>query len=625
MRKRRTRRALGLGLAMSIGLLAGSPSTASASPREDMRQSYAMALDQFNNLDYPAAKATIDGAIDGAQSSGAGEDPVLASLYVLRAALLYSEEGDVARARILQALQRAAALNYYVIIPVEVRSEELTAFLNEARAAAGGSPPDPITHSFPDEACGADLLFEALLGVPDGGQAALYWRQEGSADYAAIQMEVFSNVASATIRASEHGDANIEYIIAAFDSANQNVANLGTQDAPLKLPQDCTVAVVGDGDAGDGDAGDGDGDDGGEDTKEKKKKPSGDSDRPKVWINLGLGTGFGIARGAVDLTYSQMRPQPLDYLYGDAQGACAVARFVTNPGDELAPTGVLYGADPANPVAGSAFSAFAPTGKAAAYGLAYNEEACAERHPVTTGIAPAPFHIEPEVAFRIGDKVILGVFGRLQIVTGSDVEAPANPNVGDPGNEAGGGRYWESARAGLAADGMTPVLPAAAKLKHGFTFAAGLKFKYLLGKEGGKLRPYVGAYAGGGQSRLRVDLGFGQDRNGNSVPDNEEVGADASDSIGTNCQPVWPYTSACEDQPGTGDNALAQAVAAKSGATGNRIDTVTIGPVFAGALVGFNLQLAKHFGLYGEAQVGGWFPTTGSLLIDLNFGPQITF
>jgi hypothetical protein len=66
-------------------------------------------------------------------------------------------------------------------------------------------------------------------------------------------------------------------------------------------------------------------------------------------------------------------------------------------------------------------------------------------------------------------------------------------------------------------------------------------------------------------------------------------------------------------------------VRANSAGDENRVDTVAIGPGFIGALVGFNLQLHKHFAIFGELQLGGWFPKTGSFLIDFNVGPAITF
>jgi len=137
------------------------------------------------------------------------------------------------------------------------------------------------------------------------------------------------------------------------------------------------------------------------------------------------------------------------------------------------------------------------------------------------------------------------------------------------------------------------------------------------------VRPFVGAFAGYGHTRLRVDMGFANDRNGNSVPDNLEIGSDV-DLTGEGCFPVWPYNGACTDPQTGGDNLLAQTVAANADA-GNRIDVVRIGPVFFGALVGFNYQIVKNFALFGELQIGGWLPNQSSMLIDISVGPSITF
>ena len=57
----------------------------------------------------------------------------------------------------------------------------------------------------------------------------------------------------------------------------------------------------------------------------------------------------------------------------------------------------------------------------------------------------------------------------------------------------------------------------------------------------------------------------------------------------------------------------------------DRIDVVRIGPGFVGALVGFNYQIVKNFALFGELNIGGWFPSQASMLIDITVGPAITF
>ena len=50
--------------------------------------------------------------------------------------------------------------------------------------------------------------------------------------------------------------------------------------------------------------------------------------------------------------------------------------------------------------------------------MAFNPDECAEHHPVSTGLAIAPFHIAPELSFRVGKRISLGLFSRLQVVTG---------------------------------------------------------------------------------------------------------------------------------------------------------------------------------------------------------------
>jgi hypothetical protein len=159
------------------------------------------------------------------------------------------------------------------------------------------------------------------------------------------------------------------------------------------------------------------------------------------------------------------------------------------------------------------------------------------------------------------------------------------------------------------------------RVKPGFTGAGGIKVKYFLGKDDSKkFRVFVGGMIGGGFARLRVPMGFANDRNGNSVPDDQESASDF-DTLG-NCQPVWPYSGGCTGkEPG----AMLAGTVATSADKSQRVDTVRIGGAFIGATFGFNYQLVKNFALFAEAQVSVWFPKTSSFLIDLNLGPVITF
>ena len=89
--------------------------------------------------------------------------------------------------------------------------------------------------------------------------------------------------------------------------------------------------------------------------------------------------------------------------------------------------------------------------------------------------------------------------------------------------------------------------------------------------------------------------------------------------------PAGGRSRSAPDAAGESPSAREAATVATNADKSERIDTVRIGGGLLGATFGFHYQLAKHFGLFGEAQVGVWFPRTTSLLIDLNIGPVITF
>ena len=144
-------------LTLGALMLALTSTPAWAGPRDDMKAAYDNALVQANNLEYDAALGIINGAISTAESSGNGNDPVLASLYMLRAALTFSAQGHGAAPQILADLKRAVSLNYYVVVPIEMRSDDLAAYMQQARSTSGATAPEPITLKDPVPSCGAPI------------------------------------------------------------------------------------------------------------------------------------------------------------------------------------------------------------------------------------------------------------------------------------------------------------------------------------------------------------------------------------------------------------------------------------------------------------------------------------
>jgi len=605
MRSSPPRLRLRLALALAATLAWGVAGTAHAGPRDDIKASYGAAKQQFNDLDLDPALATLDAAVAKADGAGLANDPMLGPLHVLRGGIIFSNTGN--RSQTIAAFKQAVAVDHNVQLPIELRSPDLVKLLEEARRSVPRAATDPVVHTPPTYAAGQDLEITGLANIPlpEGAQMVLYWRKKGdTGEFTGATMDVFGNFGSATISAAEHADAGVEYFLYVFDSRQAAIANRGDKERPLVLD-----APEGGGTVADG---------GGKPGKDKpgkdkpdRKKPQGKSKLPRVFINLGIGTGFGIARGTAEQTYQQFTPGPGSTSYGAREQACAIERWYAAEAP-LAKDQATFG----NHL--SAVAMIGPSVLPTDQGTltaAYDPSYCSQRHPVTTGMASAPLHIVPEVGVRVGRRVVLSLYSRLQVVTGSRVYTE------DPNKQA-----TQSFNLDVR-NGM----PAGFRRKPDFSWTIGVKAKYMFGKEDKKFRLYAGGFAGYGFARLRVNMGFSNDRNGNSVPDTIESGLSGPlDSEGRvsqeTCVPVWPYNAGCQtDAVGDSDRALADQVRVSTKASDSRIDTVRIGPGFIGGLFGFHYQIVKYFGVYAELNVGGWFPATSSLLFDVNLGPVLTF
>ena len=242
---------------------------------------------------------------------------------------------------------------------------------------------------------------------------------------------------------------------------------------------------------------------------------------------------------------------------------------------------------------------------------AYDAGSCRQHHPVDPGLAWAPFHLEPEVSVRVYKSLYVSAYARLQVVTGSRV-------------------FTDDRSAALPQSWTNDVTnpdPPGKRQRPPFTWGVGIKLKYFIARKPRKLRPFIGAFAGYGSARLRVPLGFSNDRNGNSIPDSRETavaGPTGTDGLvdPDECTPVWPYLDGCTTTDAT---ERARTVIANTDRDDRRVDTVRLGPGFAGALFGLHIQATPHFALKAETQIGAWFPTISSVLADVTFGPALTF
>ena len=558
-----------------------SPGTAHADPLDDLKATYNKALGQYNNLELDPALQVLDAAL----ANAAADDPTTAPLRMLRAVIIFSNTGK--KDQTVAAFVLAVKADYNIALPADLRSPDLQKLLDKARKESKAQPPsESLRHTAPSaEGCGTDLKFEAVTsGIPDGGQAVLYWRPAGDkGEFKSVTMDGFGSIATATVLATDHGDQSVEYFIYVFDGANKPLGNKGDQENPLTANVTCVKEVP-------------------KPVVEEKPPEKPKVGLPRVFINIGLGTGIGVARGTADQSYKQYDDPSAGFNYGLKEFACAIARWSSGTAD-LPPDQAAY----LNTM-GQTVAAYGTPYTVDQLAMAYDPAGCAAHHAVKSGMASAPFHIAPEIGGRIGKNLVLSGFARIQAVTGSKV-------------------FRDDPEAALSTSYMNDVsnpMPQGIRMKPGFTAAGGLKIKYFLGSDEKKFRVFVGGFLGGGFTRLRVPMGFANDRNGNSVPDDKE----AAFSVGSGaCVAVWPYKYDCAN-PNSPDSqaAVAQALAVRTAASSTqRVDTVRIGGGLIGATFGFNYQVVKNFALFGEVQLGVWFPKTTSFLIDINLGPAITF
>ena len=105
--------------------LLGATAHAGDRAPEQWREAYREARAHVDALDLEAAIASVDAALDVAAAEGHAEDPTLAPLLALKAAVMVALGADASAS--LPVLRKAVTLDYGVSAPVELRSAEFEA------------------------------------------------------------------------------------------------------------------------------------------------------------------------------------------------------------------------------------------------------------------------------------------------------------------------------------------------------------------------------------------------------------------------------------------------------------------------------------------------------------------
>jgi hypothetical protein len=286
----------------------GRVTPASADPKGDIAAKSKEAMENYDMMDYDAAKKALNQALAVAKKAKLDKDPVTAKVYLdLGIAAFAAGDTEAARVAFLSAVQIDAKIQ----IGAAYKSPELQKLLDEAKAgdANGGGeelPADPnidctavkgLQHTIIDTApAGGPLAIEALVGGDiTPVKVAVMYRVEGATDFAEAKLTKQGDCKyTGAIPGNAMRGSLVHYYVGAFDGNNKVIAAKGSSGSPnileiagkvaLKNDEEDpingttpTVATTGGGEVTGGVIVGG--------------------KAPKVMISVGGGTGFGYVSG----------------------------------------------------------------------------------------------------------------------------------------------------------------------------------------------------------------------------------------------------------------------------------------------------------------------------------------
>lgn len=242
---------------LGLGLLG----TAHADPKSDIKAKTKEAMENYDLLEYDAAKKLLGDALAIAKKSKLEKDPVVATVY-LDLALSAHAAGDTEGAK--AAFASAVAIDPKIQISAAYKSPELTKLLEEARASSGSSgsssdtPPDAggdaidcaavkgLQHAIIDTApAGASLAIEALVGSDvTPVKVAVLYRGEGATDFTEVKLKKDGECKyTGAIPGSTMKGSLVHYYVAAFNDLDKPIAAKGSAGAPNLIEISGTAPV----------------------------------------------------------------------------------------------------------------------------------------------------------------------------------------------------------------------------------------------------------------------------------------------------------------------------------------------------------------------------------------------
>ena len=242
---------------IALGLFAGS---AWAGPKEDVQKKTKEAMENYDLMDYAAAKKSLESALATAKKAKLDKDPVTAKIYLSLGLAAYADgDADGAKAAFTAAVQ----IDPKIQIDPAYRSPELTKLLDSVRTGGEGGGElasdecggvKGIQHAIIDEApAGKAQPIEVLVGGDvTSSRIGVFYRVEGTADFVEGKLAKDGECKYVgEIPAAAMKGGLIHYYVAALNEHGKAVASRGSSGSPniieLTAGTGGGAAVVGDG------------------------------------------------------------------------------------------------------------------------------------------------------------------------------------------------------------------------------------------------------------------------------------------------------------------------------------------------------------------------------------------
>jgi hypothetical protein len=296
------------------------PHSAHASPKGDIQTKIKEAMENYDLMDYEAAKKLLQQALAIAKKNKLEKDPLTAKAYLdLGIVSFVNQDPDGAKLNFLSAIQ----IDPKIQIEAAYKSAEMSKLLESVRTEAsgggepkggepkGGEPPTApsvdcttvqgLQHEIIDEAKGgATVQIEALVGADVTSQkVAVMYRPEGATEFTEVKLKKEGDCKyTGAIPSSAMKGSLVHYYVAAFNEVNKPVASKGSSGSP-NIIEISGVAAVGPSDNEDPINGATGGGGGGAAASVSSGVDVGPK-KARVLIAVTGGTGFGYVTGETE-------------------------------------------------------------------------------------------------------------------------------------------------------------------------------------------------------------------------------------------------------------------------------------------------------------------------------------